>query len=290
MDAGFCSKLQEQCFAIIGMGLIGGSYAKALRRLGVKNITGVDVNKNVLQQALADGVIDRAYENAGVYMAEADVIICCIYPKAVTEFLRQAAPFIKKGAVITDVSGRKGSLPYEAQQLVPEGAEFISGHPMAGRQGNGYDMSQAEIFNGANYIVVPTSANSKAAVNWLKNLALCLGCGHVEEITPESHDKIIAYTSNLPHAAAAALINSDRFSGQSCWFIGGGFRDVTRIADINAGLWSDLFLENRENVLSELENFRTQIETLQKLINENNREGLQEFLQKATCHRKEIVL
>ena len=143
---------------------------------------------------------------------------------------------------------------------------------------------------GGNYIVVPTSANSKAAVNWLKNFALCLGCGHVEEITPESHDKIIAYTSNLPHAAAAALINSDRFSGQSCWFIGGGFRDVTRIADINAGLWSDLFLENRENVLSELENFRTQIETLQKLINENNREGLQEFLQKAACHRKEIVL
>ena len=272
------------------MGLIGGSYAKALRRQGVKNITGVDVNKKVLQQALADGVIDRAYENAGAYLAEADVIICCIYPKAVTEFLRQAAPFIKKGAVITDVSGRKGSLPYEAQQLVPEGAEFISGHPMAGRQGNGYDMSQAEIFNGANYIVVPTSANSKAAVNWLKNFALCLGCGHVEEITPESHDKIIAYTSNLPHAAAAALINSDRFSEQSCWFIGGGFRDVTRIADINASLWSDLFLENRENVLSELENFRTQIETLQKLINENNREGLQEFLQKAACHRKEIVL
>ena len=173
---------------------------------------------------------------------------------------------------------------------MPEGAEFISGHPMAGRQGNGYDMSQAEIFNGANYIVVPTSANSKAAVNWLKNFALCLGCGHVEEITSESHDKIIAYTSNLPHAAAAALINSDRFSGQSCWFIGGGFRDVTRIADINASLWSDLFLENRENVLSELENFRTQIETLQKLIYENNREGLQEFLQKAACHRKEIVL
>ena len=135
-----------------------------------------------------------------------------------------------------------------------------------------------------------STANSKAAVNWLKNFALCLGCGHVEEITPEDHDKIIAYTSNLPHAAAAALINSDRFSGQSCWFIGGGFRDVTRIADINAGLWSDLFLENRENVLSELENFRTQIETLQKLINENNREGLQEFLQKAACHRKEIVL
>lgn len=110
MDAGFCSKLQEQCFAIIGMGLIGGSYAKALRRLGVKNITGVDVNKNVLQQALADGVIDRAYENAGAYLAEADVIICCIYPKAVTEFLRQAAPFIKKGAGNNGCIGQKGQL------------------------------------------------------------------------------------------------------------------------------------------------------------------------------------
>ena len=96
MDAGFCSKLQEQCFAIIGMGLIGGSYAKALRRLGVKNITGVDVNKNVLQQALSDGVIDRAYENSGAYLAEADVIICCIYPKAVTEFSAGSAVYKKR--------------------------------------------------------------------------------------------------------------------------------------------------------------------------------------------------
>ena len=290
MEADFSKNLQEQCFAVIGLGLMGGSYAKALRRAGVKNIIGVDTDKQVLKTALAEGVIDGFYRNAGAYLSQADVIICCVYPEAVTEFLKQAAPFIKRGALVTDVAGRKADLPYKAQQLMPEGAEFISGHPMAGRQGNGYDMSQAEIFNGANYIVVPTSANSKAAVNWLKNFALCLGCGHVEEITPESHDKIIAYTSNLPHAAAAALINSDRFSGQSCWFIGGGFRDVTRIADINANLWSDLFLENRENVLSELENFRTQIETLQKLINENNREGLQEFLQKAACHRKEIVL
>lgn len=290
MDAGFCSKLQEQCFAIIGMGLIGGSYAKALRRLGAKSIVGADVDKAVLQQALADGVIDEAYEKADSFLAEADVIICCVYPKAVTEFLRQALPYIKRGALITDVAGRKGSLPYDAQQLVPEGAEFISGHPMAGRQGSGYAMSQAEIFDGANYIVVPTAANSRAAVEWLKNFALALGCTHVEEIAPEEHDKIIAYTSNLPHAAAAALINSDRFSGKSCWFIGGGFRDVTRIADINAVLWSDLFLENRENVLSELANFKEQIELLQKLIGESDRAGLQDFLHRAACHRKDIVL
>ena len=125
MDAGFCSRLQEQCFAIIGMGLIGGSYAKALRRLGVKNITGVDVNKNALQQALADGVIDRAYENAGAYLAEADVIICCIYPKAVTEFLRQATPFIKKGAVITDVSGRRAACLMRRSSLCRKGRNLF---------------------------------------------------------------------------------------------------------------------------------------------------------------------
>ncbi len=290
MDAGFCSNLQEQCFAVIGMGLIGGSYAKALRRLGVKSIVGVDVDKAVLQQALADGVIDAAYEKADSFLAQTDVIICCVYPKAVTDFLRQAQMYIKRGALITDVAGRKGSLPYDAQRLVPEGTEFISGHPMAGRQGSGYMMSQAEIFDGANYIVVPTAANSRAAVEWLKSFALALGCAHVEEIAPEEHDKIIAYTSNLPHAAAAALINSDRFCGKSCWFIGGGFRDVTRIADINAVLWSDLFLENRANVLSELEHFKEQIELLQRLIGDSDRDGLQSFLHRAACHRKDIVL
>lgn len=290
MDEGFCSKLQKQCFAVVGMGLIGGSYAKALRRLEVKSIVGVDVDKSVLRQALEDGTIDAAYGQAGGFLRQADVIICCVYPGAVTEFLQQAHHYIKRGALITDVAGRKGSLPYEAQQLVPEVAEFISGHPMAGRQGSGYGMSQAEIFDGANYIVVPTDSNSRKAVEWLKNFAKALGCAHVEEITPEEHDKIIAYTSNLPHAAAAALINSDRFSGKSCWFIGGGFRDVTRIADINAALWSSLFLENRENVLNELKNFKEQLEVLQKLIDKNDRAGLEKFLHKAACHRKDIVL
>ena len=290
MEAGFCSRLQEQKFAVIGMGLMGGSYAKALRRLGVKNIAGADTEQNVLKEALAQGVIDEAHSGAGEWLAQADVVICCIYPKAITAFLQQAAPFLKRGALVTDVAGRKGSLPYEAQSLMPEGAEFISGHPMAGRQGNGLAMSQAEIFDGANYLVVPTKANTPQAVAWLKNFALALGCTHVEEVAPERHDKIIAYTSNLPHAVAAALINSDRYSGQSCWFIGGGFRDVTRIADINAALWSDLFLENRANVLDELANFKAQIEMLQGLIADNDREGLQSFLHAAANHRKDIVL
>ena len=160
MEADFSKNLQEQCFAVIGLGLMGGSYAKALRRAGVKNIIGVDTDKQVLKTALAEGVIDGFYQNAGAYLSQADVIICCVYPEAVTEFLKQAAPFIKRGALVTDVAGRKANLPYEAQQLMPEGAEFISGHPMAGRQGSGYAMSQAEVFDGANYLIVPTEANA----------------------------------------------------------------------------------------------------------------------------------
>lgn len=290
MEAGFSNKLQEQCFAVVGLGLMGGSYAKALRRLGVKSIIGVDTDKQVLKTALADGVIDGFYQSAGAYLSQADIIICCIYPDAVAEFLRQASPFIKPGALVTDVAGRKADLPYEAQKLMPEGAEFISGHPMAGRQGSGYAMSQAEVFDGANYIVVPTPANTQQAINWLKNFALALGCTHVAEITPEEHDKIIAYTSNLPHALAVMLVNSDRYSGKSCWFIGGGFRDVTRIADINPVLWCDLFLQNGENVLQELDNFKQQLETMRRLIADNDREGLQKFLHAAACHRKDIVL
>lgn len=281
-------ELKNLTFAIAGMGLIGGSYAKALKKSGVKNIIGIDLNEATLAEAKACGVVDEIHTDVGEYLAKADILICCMYPEGIVDFLTKAGAFLKKGALVTDVAGIKGSLPQRCQSVLPDEVEFISGHPMAGRQSNGFAWSQAEIFDGANYIVVPTGKNTVEAVNWLKNFAKALGCKNVIETDVINHDRQIAFTSNLPHAVAVALMNCPTYNEKSKFFMGGGFRDGTRIADINPVLWSDLFLGNRENVLSELEDFKQQIELWQDALRNSDREALQSLMRKSSQRRKDL--
>lgn len=242
MESGFRSTdWQQLTFAVVGMGLIGGSYAKALRRLGVKKIIGVDTDGKVLRQAQEQAVIDEALCGAGPGLQAADVVICSVYPAATLDFVKSAVPFLQSDVLITDATGIKGSLPEDVQRLLTGRMEFIAGHPMAGRQGSGLGMSQAEIFDGANYIVVPAAFNSSGAIEWLSSFAGAIGCGQVVQVDAVEHDRIIAYTSNLPHALAVALINSASYNENTKYFIAGSFRDGTRVADINPYLWSDLF-------------------------------------------------
>ena len=260
MESGFRSTdWQQLTFAVVGMGLIGGSYAKALRRLGVKKIIGVDTDGKVLRQAQEQAVIDEALCGAGPGLQAADVVICSVYPAATLDFVKSAVPFLQSDVLITDATGIKGSLPEDVQRLLTGRMEFIAGHPMAGRQGSGLGMSQAEIFDGANYIVVPAAFNSSGAIEWVSSFAGAIGCGQVVQVDAVEHDRIIAYTSNLPHALAVALINSASYNENTKYFIAGSFRDGTRVADINPYLWSDLFLANRENVLQELAAFSQQL-------------------------------
>lgn len=289
MASGFRSMVwQELTFAIVGMGLIGGSYAKALRRLGVQRIIGVDTDGAVLQQAQAQGIIDRGLVAAGAELAAADIVICSVYPAATRGFVASAVPFLKEDVLITDATGVKGTLPEDVQRLLTGGQEFIAGHPMAGRQGSGLGMSQAEIFDGANYIVVPAAFNSPAAIEWLQAFARALGCGQVVSVAAAEHDKIIAYTSNLPHALAVALINSASYNEHTRYFIAGSFRDGTRVADINPGLWSDLFLANRDNVLQELAALQQQLERWQTALAAADAPALQAMMREAAIKRKDL--
>lgn len=178
MESGFRSTdWQQLTFAVVGMGLIGGSYAKALRRLGVKKIIGVDTDGKVLRQAQEQAVIDEALCGAGPGLQAADVVICSVYPAATLDFVKSAVPFLQSDVLITDATGIKGSLPEDVQRLLTGRMEFIAGHPMAGRQGSGLGMSQADIFDGANYIVVPAAFNSSGAIEWLSSFAGAIGCG-----------------------------------------------------------------------------------------------------------------
>ena len=278
--------LRDLTFAIVGLGLIGGSYAKALRNLKVRKILGMDISHGIARACLNANMIDEVVEEDGSNLKEADIIICSVYPEAVMGFVRQNVQNFAEGMLMTDATGVKGTMPREIQELLPEGCEFISGHPMAGRQGSGLGMSEAAIFNNSNYIIVPTEKNTPEAVSWLEEFAKALGCARSVKVSMEDHDKIIAYTSDLPHITAVALVNSASYNENTQYFIAGGFRDATRVADINPDLWSDLFLSNRENVIAEIENYQSQLERWKKAIVENDREALKEIMREAGPRRR----
>ena len=278
--------LRDLTFAIVGLGLIGGSYAKALRNLKVRKILGMDISHGIARACLNANMIDEVVEEGGRNLKEADVIICSVYPEAVMGFVRQNVQNFAEGMLMTDATGVKGTMPREIQELLPEGCEFISGHPMAGRQGSGLGMSDAAIFNNSNYIIVPTEKNTPEAVSWLEDFAKALGCARSVKVSMEDHDKIIAYTSDLPHITAVALVNSASYNENTQYFIAGGFRDATRVADINPDLWSDLFLSNRDNVIAEIENYQSQLERWKKAIVENDRETLKKIMREAGPRRR----
>ena len=279
-------QLRDLTFAIVGLGLIGGSYAKALRNLKVRKILGMDISHGIARACLNANMIDEVVEADGSNLKEAEVIICSVYPEAVMGFVRQNVQNFAEGMLMTDATGVKGTMPREIQELLPEGCEFISGHPMAGRQGSGLGMSEAAIFNNSNYIIVPTEKNTPEAVSWLEEFAKALGCARSVKVSMEDHDKIIAYTSDLPHITAVALVNSASYNENTQYFIAGGFRDATRVADINPDLWSDLFLSNRDNVIAEIENYQSQLERWKKAIVENDREALKEIMREAGLRRR----
>ena len=280
--------LRDLTFAIVGLGLIGGSYAKALRNLKVRKILGMDISHGIARACLNANMIDEVVEADGKNLKEADIIICSVYPEAVVGFVRQNVQNFAEGVLMTDATGVKGTMPRQIQELLPEGCEFVSGHPMAGRQGSGLGMSDAAIFNASNYIIVPTEKNSPEAVRWLEEFAKALGCARSVKVSMEDHDKIIAYTSDLPHITAVALVNSASYNENTQYFIAGGFRDATRVADINPDLWSDLFLSNRDNVIAEIENYQSQLERWKKAIMQNDREKLKAIMREAGPRRRQL--
>ncbi len=282
------SKLQDITFGIIGLGLIGGSYAKALKNLKVKNIIGVDSNPIVAMMAKDEGVITENCNDSMEPLKRADVIICALYPAAVLNFVQKNAQYFKKDILFTDVMGIKGDILEQVDELLGAEQDFVAGHPMAGREGQGYGQSAAEIFNGANYIIVPRAHNNKDKIAWLKKFAYELGCKNVVEVTAKEHDEIIAYTSNLPHAIAIALINSDSMTPNNKYFIAGGFRDATRVADINVALWADLFVSNRKNVISEIAKLQKQLERWSTALEKGSKEDLEQMMLSAKEKRKDL--
>jgi len=246
--------ISDSNILIVGLGLMGGSYARALHRLGF-HVTAIDARSDALDFALERGFIDRGYvEPQPEVLSRADAVIFALYPGIFREWLEENQRYFRPGAMLTDVTGVKSCLVYDIQAMLRSDLEYIAAHPMAGRERSGVEHSDAAIFRDANYIVVPTEKNTPEAVEWCKGLGRILGFSHIAVLTPEEHDEMIGFVSQLTHVIAVALMTCSDNS-HLAEYTGDSFRDLTRIARINEVMWSELFLRNKAALLRQMDSF-----------------------------------
>lgn len=274
-------------FLIVGLGLIGGSYAMALRKKGFY-VSAITKNQEDIDYAVNNGIIDcGSCEAREELIKEADIIVFALYPHVFVEWIKENGKFIKEGAVITDVTGVKGCIVYEIQKLLGPSVEFISAHPMAGREVSGVQNSDDRIFREANYIVVPTEDNTFGAIELCKELGEILGFARISVLNPEKHDEMIAFLSQLTHCIAVSLMCANDNPGL-VFYTGDSFRDLTRIANINDDMWSELFLSNREALLKEMEKYRNTFDKLYNCVKNNDREEMRSMMRISTERRREF--
>jgi prephenate dehydrogenase len=270
---------------IVGLGLLGGSYALALKAKGFK-VSAIDVNDQTVEYAIKNKIVDLAVTTPNKELIESsNLIIFALYPHIFCEWVENYGKYFKSGTIITDVTGVKGAIIEKINSNLPLGVEFIAAHPMAGREIGGIENANTEMFKSANYIVVPTEQNSADAIELCKDLGEILGFENISELSVEGHDKMIAFLSQLTHCIAVSLMcasdNPDLVK-----YTGDSFRDLTRIADINDRMWSELFLCNREALLNEMDNYRRAFEGLYEAIKNNDTDTMQEMMKLSTARRR----
>lgn len=273
---------------IVGLGLIGGSLAMSIKnRLNPKNLWGIDVNANALDYLESAGIIHQGFLSAKEPLQKSDIVFICIYPRETAEFIRQNMDNFKPGAIITDTTGIKVPLIAEISPIIRDDIDYISGHPMAGRENKGLEFARENIFDGADYIITPTAKNKPENIALIEGIVKKLGFGYVARLTPQRHDKMIAFVSHLPHIITAAMVLNPIMEKENL-YIGGSFRDMTRIAHINSDLWVQLLLDNSDCVMEHLKVFEDNIHDLKKAISHKDQSRLKFLLAKA-CKRKESL-
>lgn len=271
---------QNSRFVIVGLGLLGGAYALGLRKAGFEHVAAIDLKEEALAFAKEKGYIEEGRTQGFEEMlARADYVIFSLYPTAFIQWVEKYGALLPAGCLCTDVSGVKAGLVDKVQALLPEGVEFIASHPMAGKERSGFDASEASLFYNASYILVPGEA-PQSATDTLVSLAKSMGFGTIKYCTQQKHDRMIAYTSQIPHVLACAYVMSPRCDEHS-GFSAGSYRDVSRVARINAELWADLFLANREELADETEELVRNIERIRAAVAKNDRAELVALLSSA---------
>ena len=269
---------------IVGLGLIGGSYAKALVKKGY-HVSAITRSASTIDYALEKGIIaEGTAEIDPRLIGAADIVVFALYPEILMDWLRENQKYLKPGALLTDVTGVKCCVVYEIQELLRPDVEFIGAHPMAGREVYGVENSDDTIFRNANYIVTPTGKNTEEAIRLCEELGWELGFARVSRLSPEEHDDMIGFLSQLTHCIAIALMNCNDTPGMEA-YTGDSFRDLTRIARINDRMWSELFMCNRQMLLQHMDAFSESFGTLRRMLESGDVEGMREAMRKSTARR-----
>ena len=218
------------------------------------------------------------------YVSSFDVIVFALYPRKMLEWLRAYGSYIRRGAVVTDVSGVKRYVIDNMRGLLPEGVSFVPAHPMAGKEVYGIENADYRIFRNANFIITPLPGTDPAAVQLVRELAVALEFRRISELTPEKHDEMIGFLSQLTHCIAVALMDCKE-SSHLVDYTGDSFRDLTHIAKINENMWTELFLENRDELLSQMDLFLEKFSTLRDAIASGDEQTMKEMMITSTRRR-----
>ena len=269
---------------IVGLGLLGGSYARGLKRFGF-HISAITKEQSSIDFALNEGIIDEGSTEINARMiGEADLVIFALYPHVFVEWIEENQGLLKSGALITDVTGVKRSIVYKIQDILRPDVEFVAAHPMAGREVSGVENSTDRMFLGANFIVTPTEKNIPEAVETIIELGRLLGFSNVTTLSPEEHDEMIGFLSQLTHCIAITLMtcndkeNMEKFTGDS-------FRDLTRIARINDLMWSELFAANKDVLLEQMNLFIGKFNELKAMLESDDIDGMRAMMRHSTERR-----
>ncbi|MBE6638627.1 MAG: prephenate dehydrogenase [Ruminococcaceae bacterium] len=274
----------QQKILIVGLGLLGGSYAKALSKKGF-HISAITLDQYSIDFALDKGWIEKgsAFVDTDL-LSDADIVVFALYPTIFIDWIQKNQHLLKSGSIITDVTGIKGSVVYTIQDMLRPDVEFIAAHPMAGREVSGVENSDDCIFHNANYIVTPTDKNTPEAIQLCRDLGVILGFSRISTLSPDEHDKIIAFVSQLTHCIAVSLMTCQKTEHLED-YTGDSFRDLTRIARLNDEMWSELFLMNKEPLLQQMKLFEDELTRLRKMLQSDDREGLREMMRYSTARR-----
>ena len=269
---------------IVGLGLLGGSYAKVLKRFGF-HISAITLDQSSIDYAIKENIIDEgSIELDERMIGEADLVIFALYPHVFVEWIEKNQWLLKSGALITDVTGVKRSIVYQIQDMLRPDVEFVAAHPMAGREVSGVENSTERMFIGANYIVTPTEKNTPEAIQTCIELGRLLGFSNVTTLSPEEHDEMIGFLSQLTHCIAITLMtcndkeNMEKFTGDS-------FRDLTRIARINDLMWSELFVANKDVLLEQMDMFINKFNDLKAMLQIEDIDGMRAMMRHSTERR-----
>ena len=269
---------------IVGLGLLGGSYAKVLKRFGF-HISAITLEQSSIDYALKAGIIDEGTTELDAdIIGDADLVIFALYPHVFVEWIEKNQGLLKSGALITDVTGVKGSIVYKIQDMLRPDLEFIAAHPMAGREVSGVENSTDKMFVGANYIATPTEKNTQGAIQTCLELGRLLGFSNVTTLSPEEHDEMIGFLSQLTHCIAITLMTSNDKENMEK-FTGDSFRDLTRIARINDVMWSELFVANKSALLEQMTLFIDKFNELKTMLETEDVDSMRAMMRHSTERR-----